>query len=99
MFVLQTVMAHKNGVFMTTITIELPSTAFSALHADPQEFSRQMRIAAAVKWYELGRVSQNKGAEIAGLSRAEFIDELSAAHVSPLQVTAEQLRGELIDAD
>jgi predicted HTH domain antitoxin len=92
-------MAHKNGVFMTTITMELPSTAFSALHADPQEFSRQMRIAAAVKWYELGRVSQNKGAEIAGLSRAEFIDELAAAHVSPLQVTAEQLRGELIDAD
>ncbi len=48
------------------VTIELPDTAFSALQADPQEFSRQMRIAAAVKWYELGRISQKKGAEIAG---------------------------------
>ena len=30
---------------MTTLTIEMPETAFSALYADPKEFSRQMRIA------------------------------------------------------
>ena len=72
---------------MTTLTIELPETVFSALHADPKEFTRQMRIAAAIKWYELGKISQNKGAEIAGLSRTEFIDALSQAKVSPLQIT------------
>ena len=58
-----------------------------------------MRIAAAIKWYGLGRISQNKGAEIAGLSRAEFIDVLSEARVSPLQITPQQLREELADAD
>jgi len=84
---------------MTTLTMELPETVFSALHADPREFTRQMRIAAAIKWYELGRISQNKGAEIAGLSRAEFIDALSEARVSPLQITSQQLREELADAD
>ena len=84
---------------MPAITIELPDSAFSALQADPQEFSRQMRIAAAVKWYELGRISQNKGAEIAGLSRAEFIDALSEARVSPLQITPDSLHEDLVDAD
>ena len=84
---------------MTILTMELPETVFSALQADPKEFTRQMRIAAAIKWYELGRISQNKGAEIAGLSRSEFIDALSEAMVSPLQVTPEQLREELADAD
>ena len=84
---------------MRSITIELPEEVFSALHADPKEFTRQMRIAAAIKWYELGRISQAKGAEIAGLSRAEFIDALSDAQVSPLQITPEQLKEELSDAD
>lgn len=79
--------------------MELPETVFSALHADHREFTRQMRIAAAIKWYGLGRISQNKGAEIAGLSRAEFIDVLSEARVSPLQITPQQLREELADAD
>ena len=84
---------------MPTLTIELPETVFSALQTDPQEFSRQMRIAAAIKWYELGRITQNKGAEIAGLSRAGFINALSESKVSPLQITPDSLDQELADAD
>ncbi|KXB09289.1 hypothetical protein AKJ60_00535 [candidate division MSBL1 archaeon SCGC-AAA385M11] len=80
---------------MTTITMDLPETALSTFNASPDDFARQMRIAAAVKWYELGKVTQSKGAEIAGLSRAEFIDALSEAKVSVLQITPEQLREEL----
>ena len=62
---------------MTTLTIEMPETVFSALQMDPQEFTRQMRIAAAVKWHELGKISQDIGAEIAGLSRDDFVRALS----------------------
>jgi predicted HTH domain antitoxin len=58
-----------------------------------------MRVAAAIQWYAQARVSQNKAAEIAGLSRSEFIRALSEARVSPFQVTAESLREELSDAD
>jgi predicted HTH domain antitoxin len=58
-----------------------------------------MRIAAAIKWYELGRVSQAKGAEIAGVSHSAFITALSDARVSPFQYTVEELKEELSDDD
>ncbi len=84
---------------MQTIQIELPDTIFSALRKAPKEFVQEMRIAAAVKWYELGEISQEKAAEIADLSRADFINTLTRYRVSVFQYTAEELAEELADAD
>jgi predicted HTH domain antitoxin len=80
---------------MQTITISLPETAFAALHKAPEEFAREMRVAAAVKWYELGELSQGKAAEVAGLTRSEFITALARFKVSPLQYGADELSEEL----
>lgn len=84
---------------MQTISLQIPSTTFAALGESPDEFVSEMRIAAAVKWYELGRLSQGKAAEVAGLSRAAFIDALSRFKVSPMQYTEKELADELADAD
>ena len=80
---------------MTSISLNLPDTAFSALRKTPDEFGQEMRIAAAVKWYELEQISQGKAAEIAGLTRAEFIQALSRYRVSPFQYTEADLAREL----
>jgi predicted HTH domain antitoxin len=80
---------------MRTVSIEVPEAAFAALRKAPEQFAREMRLAAAVKWYEIGELSQGKAAEIAGLTRAEFILSLERFRVSPLQYTAEELREEL----
>ncbi len=79
---------------MRTVPIQLPETVFSALRKNPSEFVQEMRVAAAVKWYELGEISQNKAAEISGLTRAEFIHALSRYRVDFMQYTAEELAGE-----
>jgi len=84
---------------MTQLTLDMPEEAFAALRKDPKEFARELCIAAAVKWYELEMVSQGRAAEIAGLTRAEFITALGRYRVSPFQYTAEEVMAELAHAD
>ena len=84
---------------MQNISVEIPATTFAALGNSADEFVSEMRIAAAVKWYELGKLSQGKAAEVAGLTRSAFIEALSCFKVSPMQYTAKELAEELADAD
>jgi predicted HTH domain antitoxin len=79
------------------LQINMPETAFSAIRKNPSEFAAEMRLAAAVKWYEMGIVSQEKAAEVAGLSRADFIFSLARFEVSPFQYTVEEIENELVD--
>ena len=81
------------------ITIDLPETVFSAIRKSPSEFAAEMRLAAAVKWYEMGVVSQEKAAEIAGQTRADFILSLARFGVSPFQSTADEVTEDLRHAD
>ncbi|MBV6402900.1 MAG: hypothetical protein CNIPEHKO_03222 [Anaerolineales bacterium] len=76
---------------MVNVSIELPREVLSALRKEPKDFVREMRVAAAVKWYEMKTVSQAKAAEIAGLSRAEFLDALGRFGVSPFQYDSDEL--------
>ena len=73
------------------VTIDLPRGILSALKQDPDGFVQEMRLAAAIKWYEMERVSQAKAAEIAGLSRAEFLDALARFGVTPFQYRADDV--------
>ncbi len=74
-----------------TLIMEMPLGAFSALKQTADEFARSMRLAAAVKWYEKGMISQGKAAEIAGLCREDFLMALAPFDVSPFQYSAEEV--------
>jgi len=80
---------------MKTITIEVPDDATLPFAASDEQFARELRLAAAIFWYDRGLISQGKEAEIAGLTRADFIDALGQAKVDALQTTAEELKAEL----
>lgn len=73
---------------MPSVTVELPLEALSALRLDPESFVAEMRVAAAVTWYERERLSQSKAAQVAGLSRADFLAALDRYGVTPFQYDA-----------
>lgn len=83
---------------MPTVTIDLPEDAFAALRCSPEEFARELRLAAAIFWYSRYRVSQGMASEIAGVSRAEFLDALGRAKVPAVQVDGDELREEVESA-
>jgi len=73
------------------LTLELPRDVFAALRQEPDQFLREMRLAAAVKWYETRQVSQSKAAEIAGVSRFDFLTALNRFGITPFQLTVDEL--------
>ena len=80
---------------MKTVEIQLSDQAFLGLDRELAELAGELRVAAAVKWYETGVVSQGKAAEIAGLSRAAFINALNQFSVSTFQYSADEIVSEV----
>ena len=70
------------------VEITLPDELPATLQRDLGELGEELRLAAAVKWYEMGLLSQGKAAEVADLSRAAFINQLARFGVSPFPETA-----------
>jgi predicted HTH domain antitoxin len=80
---------------MQTITLDLPEDVFVAMRRSPEEFARDMRLAAAMLWYSRAIISQEKAAEIAGLNRAEFLKALARNEMDVFTVDFDDLKREL----
>ncbi len=75
---------------MARIEIQLPDEIFARLDLCSAQFVAELRVAAAAKWYELGRVSQEVAARIAGVSRSEFVSIMWDLEVSPMQENGDE---------
>jgi hypothetical protein len=65
------------------VHLDLPKDLFSALRRSPDEFVREMRVVAAIHWYQRGQVSQE--ALAAGAGRVEcLVLPHRYDHLSPL---------------
>lgn len=80
---------------MTQVNLDLPPEVFSARRLSPDDFVRDMRLAAAIYWYQKNEISQEKAAQIAGLNRRDFIAALTREQIDVFSVDFDDLQQEL----
>lgn len=76
---------------MPMIQIELPEEIFLSLKETPEGLSRLIRMAAAAKLYELGKLSSGRAADLAGLPRISFLQALAQYGIPLFDLTEEEL--------
>jgi predicted HTH domain antitoxin len=78
---------------MTTrqIVVNVPEKVLLAEKTDEATFARELCILAAVKLYELGRLSSGRAAELAGMPRVEFLLTLGRYKVFPFEAELRDL--------
>jgi len=80
---------------MSTLTLKFPEGLEQAVQLTPDELVAQIRLMAALKMFELGKLSSGKAAELAGLTRAEFIEMCGRYRVPVFNYSPDELEEEL----
>ena len=81
-----------------TISLQVPEESLVSLKEQPESFARELRMLTAVKLYELGKLSSGRAAQLAGVTRVEFLLALGRYQVSPFALDAETLAQDVANA-
>jgi predicted HTH domain antitoxin len=84
---------------MTQPGVTYPEGLETAVQLTPAEMEAQIHLMAALKMFELGKLATGKAAELAGLSKGEFLEacgryQVSIFNYAPAEV-AEELQSDL----
>jgi predicted HTH domain antitoxin len=74
--------------------MDIPDESLLALKLSEEQAEEALRMAAAVKLFELGRFSSGAAARLAGVPRVVFLSRLADYGVDTFRMTAEDFEKE-----
>ena len=77
------------------LKIKYPAGFESAVHMTKEEMEQHIRLMAALKMFELGKISAGKASEFAGMSSGEFYEACGRYRVSIFNYAPEELEDEI----
>jgi predicted HTH domain antitoxin len=80
---------------MSVIELDIPDDSVAALASTTETVGETVRLAAAVAFFESGRLSSGAAAHFAGISKPEFLMRIKDFGVSTCQLTVESLENEV----
>ena len=79
----------------TDITYKIPEEILFSLNQNKAEFTKQSRLFTALQLFKNHKLSFGKAAELAGLSKDEFLIELDKYNIDYISYESEELKSEL----
>ncbi len=83
---------------MSAVQLDIPEETLISLKTDAESFARDLKLLGAIKLFEMGKLSSGRAAQLAGMSRVEFLMVLGRYGVSPFQMTEEELQQDILNA-
>ena len=80
---------------MNVLTIEYPESLPDTLRLTVAEFEREAKFAMAAKLFDSGRLTSGQAAELAGVPRVEFLNEVGRWGVGTIQSSIAELDVEI----
>ena len=80
------------------LVVQIPQSLPDAMQRSPEEFARDARMAMAVKFYEMKRLSSGMAAQLAGVARVEFLLELHRYGVPVIDLGADEIASDAANA-
>jgi predicted HTH domain antitoxin len=83
---------------MSQVTFFIPDEILLALKATPEVLASRIRLAAAVKLYEMGQLSSGAAAQLAGVPKPYFLSHLADFGMDTFDLTEAELIHDLKSA-
>jgi predicted HTH domain antitoxin len=80
---------------MPLLSIQYPDDLFAASGKSRETLERELSLDLAVRLFEKGSVSLGKAAQLAGLSKIDFMAELSRSNITVINLDSEEIEAEV----